>query len=223
MYKVKLYQGGEMGIAAKNVLEQLDNVELVPFEKVGVYDILFSASYAGKIGAEQRASAALGAVNIHTGLLPEGRGSHPLNWALIWGKQKTGITIHKITDTYDAGDICMQHEVPIFETDTIIELRQRVNDFFPQAISTFFQDPERFMREAVQQNQAHASYAQKRTPEDGHLNANATPREMYNFIRAHDPNDYPAFMYRPDGTKVELAGAKFEIVNGKETITMYEI
>ena len=131
--------------------------------------------------------AALGAVNIHTGLLPEGRGSHPLNWALIWGKEKTGITIHRIVDTFDAGDICCQHEVPIFETDTIRSLRERVETFFPNVIASFFDEPERFLAQAWQQNQANASYAQKRLPEDGLLNENASHREQYNFIRAHDP------------------------------------
>lgn len=217
-YKVLLLAGGRMGEIAHNVLETHPNVDLVEVVE-GSYpvpvDIIFSASYPSKVSQSVCANATIAAVNIHTGLLPEGRGSHPLNWALIWGKEKTGITIHKITDTYDAGDICVQHEVPIFETDTIVELRQRVEDLFPNVVASFFDDPERFIAEAWQQNQAHTSYAQKRLPEDGLINEKATPQEICNFVRAHDPNVYPAFIIR-DGLKQYVRGATIGMVNGKE-------
>ena len=206
-YRVLLLGGGRMGELARNVLEQHENVELVNSETqytADVYpDIIFSASFPTKIPADFCKNAALGAVNIHTSLLPEGRGSHPLNWALLWGKEKTGITIHKITDTYDAGDICCQQEVPIFETDTIVELRARVEQMFPNVVASFFDDPERFISQAWQQNQAHASYAQKRMPEDGEVNWDASEREIFDFVRAHHPTDYPAFTY-VDGERMEV-------------------
>lgn len=220
MYKVLLLEGGRMGQLARNVLEQHPNVELVQAVDGSFpvpVDFIFSASYPSKIPQSVCANATIGAINIHTGLLPEGRGSHPLNWALIWGKEKTGITIHKITDTYDAGDICIQQEVPIFETDTIVELRQRVEDLFPNVVASFFDEPERFVAQAWQQNQAHASYAQKRLPEDGLLNEQATYREQYDFIRAHDPKEYPAFYFR-DGQRINIARATFD----REDLLIFE-
>ena len=213
-YKVLLFRGGRMGELAQNVLEQHDNVELTTITGkvdvvMGEFDIVFSASYPNKILPEWCAKGKLGAMNIHTGLLPEGRGSHPLNWALIWGKEKTGITIHKITQTYDAGTIYAQHEIPIFDTDNIVSLRQRVEDAFPMVIARFFDDPLNYVAQGYEQNQAHASYAQKRLPEDGLVNMRATEIEIYNFIRAHDPENYPAFTYM-NGEKVNIKGARFE-------------
>jgi len=207
-YKVLLYAGGRMGELARDVLEQHPNVELMIADTTAGHDrrpcdILFSASYPTKIPAGARHSVSRFSVNIHTGLLPEGRGSHPLNWAIIWGKTKTGITIHEITDTYDAGDIVAQTEIPIFERDTIRELRARVETLFPSMIAAFFDDPETFWAGRKPQNQAHASYAQKRTPADGEVNWEASDAEIYNFIRAHDPDEYPAFTYK-DGQKMRV-------------------
>lgn len=206
-----------MGELAKAVLEMLPNVEL--FEDLSVvkdpsfkYDILFSASYPGRIDSGLCKSTALGAVNIHTSLLPEGRGSHPLNWALIWGKDKTGITIHKITDTYDAGDICLQEEVPIFETDNIVSLRERVEALFPKVVAEFFNDPIGYLRDARKQNQALASYAQKRRPEDSELNMHAPARDVYNLYRACHPEEYPAF-FMVGGIKYLVTG--MQLVNGE--------
>jgi methionyl-tRNA formyltransferase len=209
-----------MGQLARNVLETHENVELTVVEgKVaeirGNFDILFSASYPSKIPQEWCNRAALGAVNIHTSLLPEGRGSHPLNWALIWGRDKTGITVHEITDTYDAGEICLQQEVPIFDTDTIVTLKDRVEWMFPNVIAKFFDAPDYYMTTSVRQNQAHATYAQKRLPEDGEVNEEATPREIYNFVRAHDPLLYPAFVI-VDGIKHYVQKAELVDENGEE-------
>jgi methionyl-tRNA formyltransferase len=193
MIKVKPYCAGTMGMLAHGVLEQLVADGVIEFDTYRP-DITFSASWPEKIDKVLREEPRLAAVNIHTGLLPEGRGSNPLNWALIWGKDKTGITIHHMTETYDAGDIIMQEEVPIFDTDTIVQLRERVETIYPKLIALFFSDPLHFLRQSKSQDQALASYAQKRRPEDSKLNLSAPPRHIYNLWRSCDPVKYPAFV-----------------------------
>lgn len=200
-YKVLFFGTGKMGELVRNVLKSLDNVDFHEAveggpTKVGGegYDLIFSASFPARIPAEICKLTALGAVNLHTGLLPEGRGWHPLNWAIIWGKDKTGITIHKIVDGFDAGDVCCQLEVPIFETDNIVRLRERVDSLVPMVIQNFFNRPDLLIRDAWPQNQAHVSYAPKRRPEESELNMHATPQEIYNLFRSCDPTEYPAFI-----------------------------
>jgi methionyl-tRNA formyltransferase len=180
------------------------------------YDVLFSASWTGRISQEECAKAKLCAVNIHTGLLPEGRGWHPLNWALIWGKDKTGITIHKIEDGMDAGDILHQVEIPISTNTNIRSLRRDVEQEFGSVIRQFFWNINQCLANARQQNPAHVTYAPRRFPSDGRLNTEATPLEQYNFIRAHDFDTYPAFFYQ-DGVKRRICGGRF--TNGDLSIT----
>lgn len=200
-----------MGRLALDVLRGIEGIEVWPQRFVGDKPdapyLLFSASYPKRIPEDLLAGAALGAVNLHTGLLPEGRGWHPLNWALIWGRDKTGITIHKIVDSFDAGDICVQHEVPIFDTDTIVELRARVDATVPQVIAAFFEQPEHWISYATKQNQAHMTYAPKRRPEDSEINFEAPWRDVWNLYRSCDPVAYPAF--------VTLKGEKYRVENGR--------
>lgn len=209
--KVLLFAGGGIGQIVRNVLEQHDNVELVEFDRgyaslsmwatsdeLPEFDILFSASPGIKIPVEFCKRAKIGAFNLHTGLLPEGRGFHPLNWALIWGSEKTGITIHEIVESYDAGDVVAQHEVPVFDQDTIRMLRQRVDDFVPQVVSGFFDDPQHFINAKWKQNQAHVTYAPRRYPSDSEINFDASEKEIWDLWRSCDPDQYPAFVVVDD-------------------------
>lgn len=213
-HKVLLLGGGRMGQIARDILERIEEVDLFKSEgqvlEEGMFDFIFSASWPSRIPQEWCKLAKIGSVNIHTSLLPEGRGSHPLNWALIWDRPKTGVTIHKIVDTYDAGDICLQQEVPIFETDNIVCLRDRVEDAFRIAIVEFFKDPVVYFERAWQQNQCHASYAQKRLPMDCELNMKASPKDIWNLFRACHPQDYPAYFFDEQGKKWIVREMKYE-------------
>lgn len=217
--KVKLYVGGEMGKLVLGTFDFLDHVERVN-EYSKDFDILFAASFPARIPQEDCKLAKMGAVNLHTGLLPRQRGWHPLNWAIIWGDEKVGITIHKITDSFDAGDVVVQEEVPIFETDTIRTLRQRVDTVAPKIISAFFIDPKKFLEEATQQNQALATYAPRRRPEDSELNLEAEPRQVYNLWRSCDPDQYPAFVMFNDDKKIVVSASMFLGVNDEERVRL---
>lgn len=188
--RVKLYAGGKMGELVRGVLMFIPHVELVEED----YDVLFSASWPGRITQEECSLAKVGAVNLHTGLLPRQRGWHPLNWSIVWGDKVTGITIHKIVDSYDAGDVCVQEEVPIFDNDTIRTLRARIDMVVPKVVAAFFETPGFYIETAVQQNQALVTYAPKRRPEDSELNPDATPKQIYDLWRSCDPEEYPAFI-----------------------------
>lgn len=63
-----------------------------------------------------------GAFNIHTSLLPQYRGAAPMNWAIINGEKKTGITTFLLDDKVDTGNILIQASVPIGENETVGEL-----------------------------------------------------------------------------------------------------
>ena len=64
----------------------------------------------------------LGCINVHSSLLPRYRGSAPINWAILNGDEKTGVTIMHMATELDAGDIIAQAETAIDpdEVDTIV-------------------------------------------------------------------------------------------------------
>lgn len=61
----------------------------------------------------------LGTFNLHGSLLPKYRGAAPINWALIKGEQKSGVTTFLIDKQIDTGNILLQRECPIAERETI--------------------------------------------------------------------------------------------------------
>ncbi len=67
-----------------------------------------------------------GCINVHPSLLPKYRGSAPIQWAILNGDKVTGTTIMKMNEKMDAGDVILQKEVPIGESETTGELWERL-------------------------------------------------------------------------------------------------
>jgi methionyl-tRNA formyltransferase len=68
----------------------------------------------------------MGCVNVHPSLLPKYRGAAPMNWALIQGEKKTGISIMKMDEGVDSGDILLQEETAIEPGETYDHLHDRL-------------------------------------------------------------------------------------------------
>ncbi|MDD4356844.1 MAG: formyltransferase family protein, partial [Smithellaceae bacterium] len=81
-------------------------------------DVLFSFYYRKMIGKNILAIPRLGALNLHGSLLPAYRGRCPVNWVLVKGEEKTGVTLHFMVEKPDAGDIVGQKDVLIDFQDT---------------------------------------------------------------------------------------------------------
>jgi methionyl-tRNA formyltransferase len=67
-----------------------------------------------------------GCLNIHPSLLPKYRGAAPINWAIIRGEKKTGVTVMKMDQGMDSGDILLQEETPIGEKENFGVLHDRL-------------------------------------------------------------------------------------------------
>ncbi|MCK7467458.1 MAG: methionyl-tRNA formyltransferase [Desulfosudis oleivorans] len=68
----------------------------------------------------------MGCVNVHPSLLPKYRGAAPMNWALIRGEEKTGISIMRMDEGVDSGDILLQEETAIEPGETYDHLHDRL-------------------------------------------------------------------------------------------------
>lgn len=69
---------------------------------------------------------ALGTINLHASLLPDYRGAAPINWAIINGEIKTGITTFFLKHEIDTGDVIMREEVPIGKDTNAGELHDQL-------------------------------------------------------------------------------------------------
>lgn len=69
----------------------------------------------------------LGCFNVHASLLPKYRGAAPIQWAIIRGEEKTGVTTMMIDAGLDTGDILLQREIGISDSDTTETLSERLS------------------------------------------------------------------------------------------------
>jgi methionyl-tRNA formyltransferase len=67
-----------------------------------------------------------GTINLHGSLLPKYRGAAPINWAVIYGEKKTGVTTFYINENIDTGDVILQKELNIHENETAGEVHDRM-------------------------------------------------------------------------------------------------
>ncbi|NMB43570.1 MAG: methionyl-tRNA formyltransferase [Clostridiales bacterium] len=67
-----------------------------------------------------------GCINVHTSLLPKYRGASPIQWAIMNGDEKTGVTIMHMDTTLDTGDIIIQEEVIIDKKETAASLHDKL-------------------------------------------------------------------------------------------------
>ncbi len=80
-------------------------------------EFTLSAGYIHKIPVLQRAD--FKGVNIHPALLPVGRGAWPFPCTILRGLETSGVTIHKITDRFDEGDILLQRSCEVAKDETL--------------------------------------------------------------------------------------------------------
>ena len=83
-------------------------------------ELIITAGYRYKV--PDLSKSAIRGINVHPSLLPCGRGIWPLPWTILTSQQQSGITIHKLSQEYDAGDILLQRSFPLMPDETLESL-----------------------------------------------------------------------------------------------------
>ncbi len=98
--------------------EKIREPECIQYLKEYKPDMIVVAAFGQILPKEILEMAPLGCLNVHASLLPEYRGAAPIQWAIIDGKEKTGITIMRMDEGLDTGDMIVKREVPISDRET---------------------------------------------------------------------------------------------------------
>jgi methionyl-tRNA formyltransferase len=126
-------------------------------------------------------------VNVHTSLLPKYRGAAPIQWAILNGDAKTGVTIMKMDPGLDTGDILTQEVTPINPSDNAQILHDRLAEM---GASLLVRTLPAYVAGAIQpqpQPAEGATYARKITKEDGRLDWAQPAQVLWNRVRAFTP------------------------------------
>lgn len=133
----------------------------------------------------------LGTFNLHASLLPNYRGAAPINWAIINGETKTGVTTFFIDDKIDTGAMIMSLETPISADEDAGELHDRLMQLGSSAVVETLQLIEKGnVNTTIQSDSAQIKTAYKLNKENCKIEWQKPTETIYNLIRGLSP--YPA-------------------------------
>lgn len=143
-----------------------------------------------------------GSLNIHASLLPELRGAAPVNWAIIRGHRKSGVTVMRMVRELDAGPILHQIPVDIAPDTTAGELYAATSELGAEAIVETLALVERGALTERDQDEERATWAPKLDRDAARLDWSLPAAELDRWIRGCDP--WPAAWSEVRGTSVQL-------------------
>ncbi len=129
-----------------------------------------------------------GTVNLHASLLPQYRGAAPINWAIMNGETKTGLTTFYIRKKVDTGDVILQKEIQIGPEEDFGELHDRMAAAGADLLLETVDLIERGKVETVVQDDGRATPAPKITPEHCRIDWSRTAVQIRNQIRGLSPS-----------------------------------
>lgn len=191
-------------------------------------DVIFSFYYRKMICQKILDLPLVGAFNLHGSYLPYYRGRCPVNWVIINGEAKTGVTLHYMVEKPDAGDIVGQKPVAIGSSDTAKTLYDKLCGAAKELLDEVLPLIKKDQIPRQRQNLSQGSYYGGRRPEDGRIDWNKSAAEIYNLIRAVT-EPYPgAFALLDNDEKIIIwwaqpAVSKEAVILGKLVITNKEV
>lgn len=126
-------------------------------------------------------------INLHASLLPKYRGAAPINWAIINGEAKTGVTIIKMNEKMDEGDIISSKEADILPEDNSFTLDEKLSEIGAKLLSETLGVIEKRKEKFIKQDSKKASYAKKLNKEDGLIDWKKSAFEIHNKVRGTLP------------------------------------
>ena len=182
-------------------------------------DLVITAAFGQILPNELLEAPKYGCINVHASLLPELRGGAPIHYALMQGKEKTGITIMYMAEKLDAGDILTQAELRIEETDDVGTLHGKLSALGADLLAETV--PRLLAGELlpVRQDEERATFAPNIKRDQEKLDWTKGGEELFNQIRGLSP--WPVAYTEIEGSALKVW--KAEKAEGKPDASPGEI
>jgi UDP-4-amino-4-deoxy-L-arabinose formyltransferase/UDP-glucuronic acid dehydrogenase (UDP-4-keto-hexauronic acid decarboxylating) len=140
-------------------------------------------------------AAPLGAWNLHGSLLPRFRGRAPINWQLVHGERRSGLTLHRMVRRADAGEILAQVAVDVHPDQDAFGLTRQLLAVTPDLLDRALADLLAGRARPVAQDDRAATVFPGRRPGDGRIDWSWPARRIHNLVRAVAPPWPGAFAF----------------------------
>ena len=134
-------------------------------------------------------------LNVHGTLLPRYAGARTLNWVLESGDTMSGVTVHQVDAGIDSGPILLQRTFPLSVFDTARSLARKTLEFEPGVVVEALALYESGRATFSPQDLSGVTRYPDRIPEHSEIDPGHPLRDLYDKIRAADPERFPAYFY----------------------------
>ena len=170
-------------------------------------DILVVVAYGRILPDDILALPRYGAINVHGSLLPKYRGAAPIQWAVLNGDKKTGVSTMYLASEMDSGDIIYTSETEIGEKETSGELFDRLMGMGAELLIKTLRDIEAGTAPRVPQDHSQASYVHMLDKSLCPIDWNRSPREVLKWIYGLQP--WPVATMELEGKTYRVFGAEY--------------
>ncbi|WP_431166151.1 methionyl-tRNA formyltransferase [Tenacibaculum halocynthiae] len=150
-----------------------------------------------------------GTFNLHASLLPEYRGAAPINWAIMNGESKTGVTTFFIDDKIDTGEIILQNETSIREDETVGELHDKLMHLGASLVKETVELIAKGDVKTTKQPELEEKSAYKLYPHNCKIDWSKSLNDIYNHIRGLNP--YPAAWTTINNNEEEITAKIYSV------------
>ena len=167
--------------------ERIKNEEFVEILKGIEADVYVVVAYGQILSQEILDIPKYGCINVHGSLLPKYRGAAPIQWAIINGEEKTGVTIMYMVKALDSGDMILKKEIDIDPEDTYETLHDKMAPAGAKALIEALDLIENGNVSAEKQDESRTCYASMITREMGLIDWSKSSKEIKNKVRGFNP------------------------------------
>ncbi len=204
-------------------------------------DLIIVAAYGRILPASILNLPPLGCINIHGSLLPRHRGAAPIQWAIIEGDQKAGVTIMQMDEGMDTGYMLLPAAIDVAEDETAGSLFVKLSDLGGEALTQALDQLRRGELLPEKQDETLATAAPPLKKEDGLIDWSNSAKRLHCLIRGLDPWPtaysfldgrrfrffFPEVVYRksdaPPGSLVRADREGLLIATGDQSLLVREI
>ncbi|MGW0003304.1 methionyl-tRNA formyltransferase [Nocardia grenadensis] len=187
-------------------LTERADAETIDLVKRAEPDVIVVNSWYTWMPPELYTMPAHGTLNLHDSLLPKFTGFSPVLWALISGASEFGLTVHRMDEQLDTGDILVQHSLPIGPRATGTELVLAGMELIPGAVHEALEALASGTAQWRPQDKAARTYFHKRSDRDSRIDWTWPAVDLERFVRALSAPYPRAFGYYR-GERVEVLAA----------------
>ncbi len=165
-------------------------------------DIIVVVAYGKILPKEIIEFPKYGCINVHGSLLPKYRGAAPIQWSVINGERKTGVTTMYMDEGLDTGDMILKEETDILENETSGELYERLSVLGAKLLIKTIEEIESGSTKREKQDNNNFSYAPMLNKDMALIDWNKSADEIHNLIRGLNP--WPIAFSYINGKRVKI-------------------